>query len=48
LSKQWDSLVGVDPTEAVSRLVNSQQAHDRTLAAAAKVSVLSLLDYLNK
>jgi flagellar hook-associated protein 3 FlgL len=46
LSKQWDSYVAVDPTEAASRMLDAQQAHDRTLAAAAKVSSLSLLDLL--
>jgi flagellar hook-associated protein 3 FlgL len=46
LAQEWDSQVGVDPTTAASTLVYAQQAHDSTLAAAAKVSSLSLLDYL--
>jgi len=48
LSKEWDSLVAMDPTDAASQLVNAQQAHDRTIAGAAKVSQLSLLDLLNR
>jgi flagellar hook-associated protein 3 FlgL len=48
LSKEWDSLVAMDPTDAASQLVNAQQAHDRTIAGAAKVSQLSLLDLLNQ
>jgi flagellar hook-associated protein 3 FlgL len=47
LSQEWNGQVGVDPTTAASTLVNAQQAHDSTLAAAAKVSGLSLLDYLS-
>lgn len=46
LSKQWDSLVAIDPSEAASQLLNAQQAHDRTLAAASKISQLSLIDFL--
>jgi flagellin-like hook-associated protein FlgL len=46
LASEWNSVVGADPNEAASSLVNAQQAHDRTVAAAAKVSSLSLLDYL--
>jgi flagellar hook-associated protein 3 FlgL len=48
VSKEWDSLVAMDPTDAASQLVNAQQAHDRTIAGAAKVSQLSLLDLLNQ
>ena len=47
LSREWSSLVAVDPTDAASQLVNAQEAHDRTIAGAAKVSQLSLLDLLN-
>lgn len=47
LSQEWDNLVAVDPNDAASQLVNAQQAHDRTIAGAAKVSQLSLLDLLN-
>jgi flagellar hook-associated protein 3 FlgL len=48
LSKEWDSVVSADPTQAASSMIDAQQAHDRTIAAAAKVSSLSLLDYLNQ
>jgi flagellar hook-associated protein 3 FlgL len=46
LAQEWNSQMSVDPTTAASALVNAQQAHDSTLAAAAKISSLSLLDYL--
>jgi flagellar hook-associated protein 3 FlgL len=46
LARQGNQIAGIDPIEAISRFVNAQAAHEATLQAAAKVSRLSLLDYI--
>ena len=46
LSRQEDAVGGADMAVAVSRLTNAQNARNATLAAAAKVSQISLFDFL--
>jgi len=46
LSQQEDLIGGADMTAVASQLVNSQSAHDATLAAISKLSQMNLFDYL--
>jgi flagellar hook-associated protein 3 FlgL len=46
LKSQDNTLVGVDSTQAATELSEAQTAHEATLAAAAKIMPISLLDYL--
>ena len=46
LSRQEDAVGGADMAVVVSRLTNAQNARNATLAAAAKVSQISLFDFL--
>jgi flagellin-like hook-associated protein FlgL len=46
LSQQENDVGGADLAAAASRLANAQTARSATLAAASKVSQLSLFDYL--
>jgi len=41
-----NELVGIDPAEAATNVAQSQFAYSSTLAAAGKISLMSLLDYL--
>jgi flagellar hook-associated protein 3 FlgL len=47
LATEEDNLVGAKEEESVTRFVNAETARNETLAAMAKLSNLSLLDYLN-
>ena len=46
LSRQEDAVGGADMAVAVSRLTNAQNVRNTTLSAAAKVSQISLFDFL--
>jgi flagellin-like hook-associated protein FlgL len=46
LSQEENTLGGADIEAAASRLVNSQNATNATLAAIGRISQLSLFDYL--
>lgn len=46
LSQQENEVGGADMAEAASRLANAQNAREAALAAAARISQLSLFDYL--
>lgn len=46
LASQENDVAGTDPAESISRFLNAQTAREAALAAAGKVSNLSLLDYL--
>ena len=47
LSQQMNSAVGVDANAAASNLVQAENARSAALAAAARTSSMSLLDYLS-
>ena len=42
-----NTLAGIDPAEAISRLTNAENGRNATLAAAAQIHRTSLLDYLH-
>jgi flagellar hook-associated protein 3 FlgL len=46
LASQQNALVGADPAEAASRMVNASNARNAALSAVGKMSQLSLFDYL--
>jgi flagellar hook-associated protein 3 FlgL len=46
LSRQENEIAGADQAESISRFLNAQNARAATVAAAGKISNLTLLDYL--
>lgn len=47
LAQQMNATVGVDANQAATNLVNAENARNSALAAAAKTTGMSLLDYLS-
>jgi flagellar hook-associated protein 3 FlgL len=46
LSNQEDTIAGADPAATTTNLINAQNAQAATLAAAARITQMSLFDYL--